>query len=70
MNFSGEVFSFELTGDSSFVTLSVGDQLMTARAGKDFRAAIGQPLTLTLAPAQAHWFDAESGLRLADEAAA
>jgi len=69
-SFSGEVFSFELTGDSSFVTLSVGEQLMTARAGKDFRAAIGQPLTLALAPAQAHWFDAESGLRLADEAAA
>jgi multiple sugar transport system ATP-binding protein len=69
-SFTGEVFSFELTGDSSFVTLSVGEQLMTARAGKDFRAAIGQPLTLALAPAQAHWFDAESGLRLADEAAA
>ena len=69
-DFRGEVFTFELTGDSTYVTLKLGEQLLTAKAAKDFRAGIGEHMGFTWNPAAAHWFDAVSGLRLADEVTA
>ena len=59
-----EVFSFELTGDATLVTVRVGERLLTARAAKEFRAAVGQPVGLTLRPAQCHLFDTTTQARL------
>ena len=64
----GTVFSFELTGDATQVTLRVGSQLITAKAAKDQRAEIGQSLGLAASAARCHLFDAASGLRLGDSA--
>jgi multiple sugar transport system ATP-binding protein len=59
-----EVFSFELTGDATLVTVRVGERLLTARTAKEFRATVGQRVGLTLRPAQCHLFDAITQARL------
>ncbi len=60
----GPVFSFELTGDATLVTLTVGTQRVAARAAKDFRAAIDTPLVLHTTAAQCYVFDAASTQRI------
>ncbi len=71
----GEIFSFELTGDATFATVQLakgaGSQdsqgaatLVSAKAAKDYRAQIGQPLGLVFSAASCHLFDAGSQLRI------
>ena len=67
--FCGEVFTVELTGDSTYVTLKSGDQLVSAKQGKQFRADVGQRLAFATEPARCHRFDAKTGLRLPEVAA-
>ena len=62
--FCGEVFTVELTGDSTYVTLKSGDQLVSAKQGKQFRAEVGQRLAFATEPERCHRFDAKTGLRL------
>ena len=66
--FRGEVFTVELTGDSTYVTLKSGEQLVTAKEGKHFRAEVGDPLAFATEPARCHRFDAKTGLRLPEAA--
>ena len=61
---NGEVFTVELTGDSTYVTLKAGDQLVTAKESKHFRAEVGQRMAFGAEPARCHRFDAKTGLRL------
>ena len=67
--FNGEVFTVELTGDSTYVTLKSGEQLVSAKQGKQFRAEVGQRLAFATEPARCHRFDAKTGLRLPEAAA-
>ena len=67
--FCGEVFTVELTGDSTYLTLKSGDQLVSAKQGKQFRADVGQRLAFATEPARCHRFDAKTGLRLPEVAA-
>jgi multiple sugar transport system ATP-binding protein len=60
----GEVFSFELTGDATLVTLQCGSQRVTARCAKDFRAQIGDKLAMTVSPDRGYVFDAQTQNRL------
>jgi multiple sugar transport system ATP-binding protein len=60
----GPVFSCELTGDATLVTLQCGTQRVTAKAGKDLRLAVGQPAVLATTAAQCFLFDADSQTRL------
>jgi multiple sugar transport system ATP-binding protein len=60
----GEVFSFELTGDATLVTLQCGAQRVTARFGKNFRAHIGDKLGMSVAPDRGYVFDAQTQNRL------
>ena len=66
---SGEVFTVELTGDSTYVTLKSGDQLVTAKEGKRFSAEIGQRLAFAAEASRCHRFDAKTELRLPEAAA-
>jgi multiple sugar transport system ATP-binding protein len=59
-----EVFSFELTGDATLVTVRHGARLLTARAAKDFRTAVGDRVGLSLHPRSCHLFDALTQARL------
>ena len=61
---SGPIFSTELLGDASMVTTKVGDQILSVKTDKDFRADIGQPMSAKLDLSTCHLFDAVSGERL------
>jgi multiple sugar transport system ATP-binding protein len=63
-----EVFSFELTGDSTLVMVRIGEQVVTARAGKDYRARIGDPAGFAVSAQQCHIFDGKTQNRLRLEA--
>jgi multiple sugar transport system ATP-binding protein len=58
------VYTMELLGDSSMVTLQCGQALVAVKAGKDYRAQIGQTLHATAPAAVCHLFDAGSGERI------
>ena len=59
-----EVFAFELTGDATLVTLKLGDLMITAKGGKDFRCAMGSQLGFAVEAARCHLFDAKTEARL------
>jgi len=61
---SGPIFSTELLGDASMVTTKVGDQILSVKTDKDFRADIGQPMSAKLDLSTCHLFDAVSGERV------
>jgi len=60
----GEVFSFELLGDATTVTLRLADSFVTAKAGKDFRAAIGSTVGFHVSAAQCYLFDGQTKKRM------
>jgi len=63
----GRVFAFELTGDATLVTLQLGAPLstrITAKAAKDYRAAIGQNLSFRADAARCFLFDATTQARI------
>ena len=66
---AAEVFAFELTGDATLVTIKLGDLMVTAKAGKDYRSAMGAQAGFTVDAARCHLFDAKSELRIAPPSA-
>ena len=54
----GEVYVVEPTGNETLVEVVVGDERLTARAQRDFEAAIGSAVGVELNPATACFFDA------------
>ena len=62
--FAGDVFSFELTGDSTLVTLQLGEQRVTAKADRDHQASIGQRHALSVQPDRCFLFDAATQMRV------
>jgi multiple sugar transport system ATP-binding protein len=63
-NVKGDVFSFELTGDATLITLQCGAQRITARSGKDFRAKMGEKLGFIVTPERGYVFDGQTQNRL------
>ena len=61
---SGEVFSFELTGDSTLVTVQLGTHKVLARADKDHQAFIGQQQGLHADASRCFLFDAVTQARI------
>ncbi|WP_308916885.1 ABC transporter ATP-binding protein [Jannaschia sp. LMIT008] len=65
---SGEVqapvYSMELLGDSTMVTVRVGGSLVAVKAPKEFRAEIGAPFAANVPAGICHFFDAKSGERV------
>ena len=61
---SGEVFSFELTGDSTLVTLQLGAHKVTARADKDHHTSIGQQQGLRADARKCFLFDGITQARI------
>ena len=59
-----EVFSFELTGDSTLVMLKVNDQFVSAKAPKEFRVTMGQTVGFAIDPKQCYLFDRQTELRM------
>jgi multiple sugar transport system ATP-binding protein len=57
------VYSIELLGDATMVTVRAAETLVAVKAPKEFRAAIGDPVAIGIAAHQCHLFDAQSGKR-------
>ena len=63
-NIKGEVYSFELTGDSTYVTVKLGDDLIIAKTESDYKTSIGSPISLSLNKNKIYFFDAKSENRI------
>ncbi len=61
---SGNVFSFELLGDATTVTLRLADQFITAKAGKEFRVAMGERIGLSVKTERCYLFDGQTQNRM------
>jgi multiple sugar transport system ATP-binding protein len=63
------IYSVELLGDATLVTMRSGAALVAAKASKTFRAEIGDPVGFRLAAEHCHLFDLTTGLRIGTPAA-
>jgi multiple sugar transport system ATP-binding protein len=61
---SAPVYSLELLGEATMVTMKAGGGLVAVKAPKEFRADIGTPVSATVPVELCHLFDAETGRRL------
>jgi len=61
---SAAVYSMELLGDSSMVTLQAGGALVAIKAAKDFEVAIGTKLSASVPARICHLFDTATGRRI------
>jgi multiple sugar transport system ATP-binding protein len=59
------IYTLELLGDATMVTVRAGGALVAVKAAKDFRAEIGDPVAIALPAAACHLFDRTTGARLA-----
>jgi multiple sugar transport system ATP-binding protein len=57
------VYSMELLGDATLVSVRIGEALVSIRAPKDFRIDIGAPLHVAIPTDKTHLFDAKTGAR-------
>ena len=58
------VYTMELLGDSTMVTVRAGGALVAVKAPKDYRAEIGEGVSITVPASACHLFDAKIGDRL------
>jgi multiple sugar transport system ATP-binding protein len=61
---SAPVYTMELLGDASMVTVQLGGALAAIKAPKDYRVEIGAPVHGTVPAGACHLFDATSGARI------
>jgi multiple sugar transport system ATP-binding protein len=59
------IYTLELLGDSSMISMRIGDELVSIKAPKDFRAEIGQKTSAAVPARACHLFDRATGARLA-----
>jgi len=64
LGIEGSVFSIELTGEATQVTVRAGRNLVVARTLKNFRIGIDSPLTLSAIAEHCFLFDASSTQRI------
>ncbi len=55
------IYTLELLGDATMVSVRAGDALISVKAPKDYRAEIGDPVAIRIPPTICHLFDAETG---------
>ena len=58
------VYALELLGDATMVTVRAGSGMVAVKAAKDYRAAIGDQVHITLPTSACHMFDSVSGARV------
>jgi multiple sugar transport system ATP-binding protein len=61
---SAPIYTLELLGDATMVTVRSGGALVSVKAPKDFRAEIGDPFSASVPASICHVFDAETGQRI------
>jgi multiple sugar transport system ATP-binding protein len=63
------IYSLELLGDASMVSMRVGGELVSIKTGKDFSAEIGSPISASVPARACHFFDRQTGKRVSGLAA-
>ena len=58
------VYTVELLGDATMVTIRIDDALVSVKAHKDYRVEIGQAVSVVVPVAACHLFDPETGARI------
>ncbi|MEM6889617.1 MAG: ABC transporter ATP-binding protein [Pseudomonadota bacterium] len=58
------LYSLELLGDATIATLKLGGTIASIRAGKEYRAEIGDHTKVSIPPEICHLFDASTGDRI------
>ena len=58
------VYTVELLGDATMITVRLGDTLVSVKAHKDYRVEIGQQVSVAVPSAICHLFDRTSGTRI------
>ncbi len=61
---SASVYSMELLGEATMVTMRIGAALVSVKAAKDFRIGIGDMVNVSVPAAICHLFDSDSGQRI------
>ncbi|MEM8691654.1 MAG: ABC transporter ATP-binding protein [Pseudomonadota bacterium] len=61
---SAPIYTIELLGDATMLTVRAGGQLVSVKAPKDYRAEIGEQVAFSVPTDICHLFDAETGARL------
>ena len=61
---NADVYSMELLGDATMVTVRAGGAMVAVKAAKDFRAEIGEAVGIALPGGITHLFDATTGQRI------
>ena len=61
---NSKVYSLELLGEATMVTMRVANTIISVKSGKEYRAKIGDPVHADIPAEICHLFDAVSGERL------
>ncbi len=61
---SAKIYTIELLGDATMVTVKIGEAIVSVKADKNFRAKIGVPINIKILTNNCHLFDAKTGCAL------
>ena len=61
------VYAMELLGDATMVTVRAGSGMVAVKAAKDYRANIGEQVSISIPQAACHLFDSATGARIGGE---
>ncbi|WP_419913814.1 ABC transporter ATP-binding protein [Hoeflea sp.] len=60
------IYTLELLGEATMVSVRIGGVLISGKADKTFRAEIDDPISIRVPSEHCHLFDAQSGARIGD----
>ena len=60
------IYTMELLGDATMVTVRIGGALVSVKADKTYRAEIDDRVSIRVPTEHCHLFDAQTGARLGD----
>ena len=60
------IYTLELLGDATMVTVRIGSKLVSVRADKNFRASIDDMVSIEVPAEICHLFDGQTGARIGD----
>ncbi|SEV90261.1 carbohydrate ABC transporter ATP-binding protein, CUT1 family [Cognatiyoonia koreensis] len=63
-NANSKVYSLELLGEATMVTMRAGGTILSVKSSKDYRVEIGDPVSAAIPANICHLFDKDSGERL------
>ena len=61
---TAQVFTLEILGDATMVTVKIGGSLVSVKADKSYRAKIEDPVSINIPAQKCHLFNPETGDRI------